>query len=355
MRTQRRAAHSITPVLLGVLILVFTFSLGNRAATAAIVDIPDPGLEAAIRAALGAPTDPITDTDLASLSMLAASGRGIVDLTGLECCVGLDSLDLSDNHISDLGPLSGLTDLFFLGLSDNHISDLGPLSGLFVETLYLSGNRIRDLGPLSGFYAKTLDLSDNHISDLGPLSDVVPLYVLHLENNRISDIQALVANPLLANGHKVGLEANPLSCKAICTDIPILLGRAADVTFDPVVSLDVEIYPPILNLKSKEEWITCSIRSPKGCDVGDIDVASIRLEDSLEVQRSSLPHWWGLLTVKFDRSEVEAMLGPGETELTLTGEFTCGARFEGSDTIRVIDPGKKVGWFLNWLMSLRGA
>jgi len=33
------------------------------------------------------------------------------------------------------------------------------------------------------------------------------------------------------------------------------------------------------------------------------------------------------------------MLELGEQELTVTGEFTGGLRFEGSDTIRVIDPG----------------
>ena len=46
----------------------------------------------------------------------------------------------------------------------------------------------------------------------------------------------------------------------------------------------------------------------------------------------------------FSRSGVQSALGglePGDVELTVSGEFSDGTAFEGTDTIRVMDKGKK--------------
>ena len=109
----------------------------------------------------------------------------------------------------------------------------------------------------------------------------------------------------------------------------------------PLEVLTVEIHPETLNLKSKGRWITCLIRLPAGYDAGDVDVDTVMLE--------SVNADWGnvegnVLMVKFVRSEVAAILRPeGAVELTVTGEFKDGTTFEGSDTIRVISPGKGRG------------
>jgi len=454
MKTETCISQSITSTLLILVTLTFTVIPASMA-TAATVTIPDLGLEAAIRDALGiASPTPITDSDLATLTVLDADSRGITDLTGLEYCVNLVRLDLEHNSISDLGllsgltslewlfldlnsisdvgplaglinlerlgidinnisnvgplsglvkleiltlnnnsisdlgplsgltnlevlelhdnlisnvgPLSGLTRLTGLGLSSNSISDLSPLSGLTslawltlggngisdvgplsgltsLESLYLDHNNISDLGPLSGLTAlEMLLIERNNISDLGPLSGLTDLEWLWLHGNNISDIQPLVDNPGLGAGDVLNLRENPLICKAILTDIPILQGRGVTVDFDPrdcPLLLNVNIDPDTLTLDSKGKWITCCITSPGGCDVGDIDVASIRLNDCLEVQQSQLIRFWGgILLVKFCQSEVLEMVGLGETELTVTGELNCGLQFEGSDTICVIEP-----------------
>lgn len=58
-----------------------------------VVTIPDPGLEGAIRAALGKPSGDLTTHDLERLVELEALGWEIEELTGLEHAVNLRTLD----------------------------------------------------------------------------------------------------------------------------------------------------------------------------------------------------------------------------------------------------------------------
>ena len=72
----------------------------------------DTNLEAAVKSALRiADLDPILEDTLLTLESLTATGKQIVDLTGLEEATGLTDLDLGDNAIVTLNPLSGLTSL----------------------------------------------------------------------------------------------------------------------------------------------------------------------------------------------------------------------------------------------------
>jgi hypothetical protein len=65
------------------------------------------------------------------------------------------------------------------------------------------------------------------------------------------------------------------------------------------------------------------------------------------ILEDTIPAEWGdvqnhTLMVKFDRSEVEDYIGvPQESiEFTIMAKLIDGTPFEGSDIIRVIDPGK---------------
>jgi internalin A len=102
--------------------------LAIPAAGQTVVDFPDPNLEAEIRDAIGKPTGPIYDTDVAGLTSLDADGVAISDLTGLEYCTDLTYLSLDNNQISDLSALAGCTSLTYLNLSTNQISDLSALA-----------------------------------------------------------------------------------------------------------------------------------------------------------------------------------------------------------------------------------
>ena len=93
-----------------------------------IVTFADENLEAVIRDALGKPPgEAITSAELARLSWLAASKRGITDLSGIEYCSSLTGLYLTSNQISNISPLTSLTNLVHLRLRYNQISDISPL------------------------------------------------------------------------------------------------------------------------------------------------------------------------------------------------------------------------------------
>ena len=172
---------------------------------------PDADLEAAIRDALGIPVGDITTTDMATLTFLDATGRGIQNLTGLEHATSLTSLWLSDNRLSNISVLSSLTSLVELRLERNRIGDVSPLSSLVNLT--------------------TLRLAGNQISDVSPLSALTGLATLWLGLNQICDVSPLVANAGISG--EVDLRNNPLSDESLNDHIPGLQARGVTVLFSP--------------------------------------------------------------------------------------------------------------------------
>jgi len=81
------------------------------------IQFPDSRLKAAVEAALGL-FNP-TPTDMLRLTVLTAEGKGIMDLSGLEYAIHLQTLRLGTNRISDLSPLAGLTSLVLVDLRAN--------------------------------------------------------------------------------------------------------------------------------------------------------------------------------------------------------------------------------------------
>lgn len=145
-----------------------------RVGTSNVVTISDAGLIQAIRDALGKQTGELLETDLLALTTLDASGRSIVNLTGLALATNLTELDIGSNGISDLSPLASMTQLTKLVASNNSISDLSPISGL--KTLLIGDNKIRDLAPISVLIQLIeVDISNNQIVDLAPLKELAAL------------------------------------------------------------------------------------------------------------------------------------------------------------------------------------
>src|SRR5437660_4710879 len=113
-----------------VLALLAVRSAGADSSSEAPV-FKDKNLEKAVRKFVFDKRDndkPIVETDVANLSTIQGVGMEIADLSGLEKCVNLASLDLSKNRIKALTPLQGLGKLQYLNLADNQIENIAPLA-----------------------------------------------------------------------------------------------------------------------------------------------------------------------------------------------------------------------------------
>ena len=226
------------PRFTSFLLICLTFSL---AATAQVVDIPDPNLRAAVETALGKGSGAaITAGEMATLTEFNARDASISDLTGLGFATNLITLRLHNNRITDISPLSRLTELRGLYLDGNNIMDISPLSGLIhLEALGLGGNNISDIASLAGLtHLNTLRLNHNRISDISPLSSLIELTALRLDRNNITDLSPLVANTGLGSGDEVNVQENPLSHTSIKTHILTLQSRGVTVEFDDTTHLN---------------------------------------------------------------------------------------------------------------------
>lgn len=90
-----------------------------------------------------------------------------------------------------------------------------------------------------------------------------------------------------------------------------------------------------LNVQSEGKWITWYIWLPEEYDVADIKPDSILLNGVIEAAWRWIDEKEQVLMAKFSRSEVLDIVEPGEVELTVSGEFTDGTKFEGSVTITI--------------------
>ncbi|MGN0159532.1 MAG: leucine-rich repeat domain-containing protein, partial [Brotaphodocola sp.] len=105
-----------------------------------IVNIPDENLLQLVCQQFGhEDIKKVTKSEMENLGYLYGANSGICNLTGLECAVNLNGLDLANNEITDITPLSGLGSISSLSLDNNKIQDISALTGL-TNLTYLSLN-----------------------------------------------------------------------------------------------------------------------------------------------------------------------------------------------------------------------
>ena len=114
---------------------------------------PDKKLEAAARRQVFEKRDndkPLVEADVLNLSTIDGKGMGITDLTGLEKCRSLASLDLAKNQIRKIDALTNLANIQMLILSDNQIEEVSALAGVkALQYLELSNNKVKSIAALA--------------------------------------------------------------------------------------------------------------------------------------------------------------------------------------------------------------
>jgi len=115
------------------------------------------------------------------------------------------------------------------------------------------------------------------------------------------------------------------------------------------LKVHVFIMPQVLNLKSRGNWITCIILLPYCVNASDVDLSSIRLNNTITASKAHICDCFNALAVKFSRSTVIELIRESldskasiccrkfyPMTLTVTGNLSDGLGFCDSDVILAI-------------------
>ncbi len=105
----------------------------------------------------------------------------------------------------------------------------------------------------------------------------------------------------------------------------------------------VDIVPDWLSLDTKEDWINVYVELPAGLPVEDVEVSTLRLNDTVSPEKrqffvgdyddDGIPD----MMLKFSRQKISQIVqSDNDFELTVTGRLKNGLRFEGSHSLKAI-------------------
>ena len=261
------------------------------AASSDIVDIPDVNMKAALNSALNVEDSSadITKEQLESLTALKLTGSDdthITDYTGLEYCVNLKTLRITDSELTVLPDITALTKLHFLDLSDCYnltdiskipvtdtlndvelekctsVNDISPLKAVpSITRLCLDGVKITaenadsnadTISSLTNL--KYLDLAYAYVTD--EYSSITKLETLILAYNRFSNVDFLLS-------HNGTLKELTLYGCPVANDMTDTLGQMTSLKTLGISSTNIMDYRFMSRLPHLTNW---SIRMAEGSD-----------------------------------------------------------------------------------------
>jgi len=314
-----------------------------------IISIPDPALRKVLESALHKwPGGDIIREHLEDLKTLPLAGKQIQDWTGLEYCISLQQLDLSNHQLQDLTslPWAQLTRLTQLNLSNNQISDFSLLSNLAsLQSLDLSHNQIYELSALVGLtYLGQLKLNHNQISDLTPLAKLPNLTQLYLgsgqkeQQNLVRDLKPLQNLPSLQELYLSGNQINNIGPIA---SLPAL--KSLELYHNPLNKSSLLIHIPAL----EERKVTVSHNSsaPPSTTISGGTVQNGDQEIEVELLNQK-----GIVLQFSDR------VSPGQVELKAKeGEaLTVQAKWEEDQLTLNLPANQTFGYQTTYIIRLTG-
>jgi hypothetical protein len=125
----------------------------------------------------------------------------------------------------------------------------------------------------------------------------------------------------------------------------------------PIISAVIDLDPGTLNPRSQGQWVTCYIELPADWDASWIDGATVTLDGiAAHTDNQGWATWYaqeGNITdrdgdglpermVKFPRAEVQSLVEPPETTVTIQGCLSDGSTlFAGEAVLRILETGPK--------------
>ena len=209
---------------------------------AQVVEIPDGGLETAIREELGKPAGAITVDEMGELTKLFACSRGIESIEGLEHAVNLTRLDLFENQLNSLTLPEDMSRLTWVDASFNKLTSVNlPDSLSNLEELHLGFNRLTGLELLAGLTSLTwLDLSFNQLTDLEVPGDMRSLRWLWLDENQLTRLSLPTG---LSRLTVLILGDNPLTALAVPAGTSLQASSLRLSTPLDLLGINVTFYP----------------------------------------------------------------------------------------------------------------
>jgi len=230
-----------------------------------VVTIPDADFEALIREILEKPNGDLTNSELATITTMRHRNGNINDLTGIEYCKNLGTIDLYKNNIIDITKIgqlkklkelylyrnaitsieviNGLNGLINLSVGHNNITDISVLSTLpKLKYLSIGNNPITSLDIVRGLISlEYISISSLNLTSLDILTDLINLESIEARYDQIADISALGNLPKL---ERIAMNGNNVSDISAIANLQFL----DDVNFNDNNITDISVFASLPNV-----------------------------------------------------------------------------------------------------------